>query len=209
MTSSRTQSPPLTVPGGRSDEGRYGLAAVEERLLIASAQACDERAFAELVRRHTPRMYAAAMRLLGDPALAEEAVQEAWVAGWRGLGTFAGRSALSTWLYRLVLVAAWRLASLGRRAPGAAEAEVLERTGPDVPSAESSATDRAQQDAVRAAVRALDDPLRRVVELYHFAGLSYAEITTIVGAPEATVRGRLYRGRRQLAATLREWRRDP
>lgn len=179
---------------------------LEERLLIAAAQAHDERAFEELVRRHSPQMYAAACKMVGEPAIAEEAVQEAWVAAWKGMTTFAGRSALSTWLHRLVLVSAWRLTSAVRKAPRPTIDAILDDTLDQAPSAELSASERVEHDAVRRAVAELDEPLRHVVVLYHFSGLSYDELAQVVGESEATVRGRLYRGRRQLAITLREWR---
>lgn len=79
------------------------------------ARSGDEAAFADLVSEHRRELVAHCYRILGSPSDAEDAVQEALVAAWRGLAGFEGRSSLRTWLYRIATHSALRLAE--RRGP--------------------------------------------------------------------------------------------
>jgi RNA polymerase sigma-70 factor (ECF subfamily) len=70
---------------------------------LAALRAGDERAFAELVDELSPRMLRLARVYLGGAAVAEDAVQEAWIVVLRSLDRFEGRSALSTWIFGIVV----------------------------------------------------------------------------------------------------------
>ena len=70
--------------------------------LIEGLKAGDDQAAETAVRTHMPRMLAVARRLLGDSALAEDCVQEAFANMFRKIGDFEGRSSLGTWLYGIV-----------------------------------------------------------------------------------------------------------
>ncbi|RBL80186.1 RNA polymerase subunit sigma-70, partial [Streptomyces cavourensis] len=74
----------------------------DETLPVVRAGEGDEEAFEVLVRRHSPAMLQLAMRLLGDRADAEDAVQDAFVSAWRKLPEFRRDAAFSTWLHRIV-----------------------------------------------------------------------------------------------------------
>jgi RNA polymerase sigma-70 factor (ECF subfamily) len=82
---------------------------------LAAAQAGDETAFAELVAGHRRELTRHCYRMLGSLDDADEAVQEALLAAWRGLGTFEGRSSIRTWLYRIATRVCLRMAE--RRTP--------------------------------------------------------------------------------------------
>jgi RNA polymerase sigma-70 factor (TIGR02960 family) len=84
--------------------------ASEERLL-ADARRGDEAAFELLVARHRGELYAHCYRMLGSVQDAEDALQEALLAAWRGLAGFQGRSSLRTWLFRVATNACLRLSS--------------------------------------------------------------------------------------------------
>lgn len=73
---------------------------------IVAARAGDARAFRHLVEAHARRIHAVCWRILGDPALAEDAVQETFINAWRGLGRFDGRAGFGTWLHRIAVNAA-------------------------------------------------------------------------------------------------------
>lgn len=177
--------------------------ALQDPSLVARARCGDEAAFEVLVRRHTVALYRLAVRLTGNAVTAEDVVQEAWVAAWRFLPGFDERAALTTWLYRLTTNAALK-AQRGRRPVLGGDEQVIART-PPVPSGESSAQSAAQRAAVRAAVAGLPVSLRVPIVLRYFEDVGVEETAHILGVSTSTVRGRLQRGRKVLAAALEGW----
>lgn len=87
---------------------------------LAALQAGDDRAFERLVRAHVGRLHAVAMRLLQNPADADEVVQEAFLSAYRNLATFRGDARLETWLHRIVVNAALQRLRRRKRQVGAA-----------------------------------------------------------------------------------------
>ncbi|MDN5931369.1 MAG: sigma-70 family RNA polymerase sigma factor, partial [Pseudonocardia sp.] len=75
---------------------------LDEQTLVVRAQEGDARAFELVARRHQDALYRLAVRVMGDPAEAEDALQEALLDAWRRIGRFRGESAFSTWMYRIV-----------------------------------------------------------------------------------------------------------
>lgn len=178
---------------------------VEDPVVLA-AQRGDLRSFEVLVRRHSPQLYRVARRTGLSEHLAEDALQIVWLAVWRALPEFQGRSQLSTWLHTLTGRTAYRLLGRHRDDPvDPTDAELGARLAP-TPSAEQQVQRSASDSAVRDAVALLPPDLRQPLVLHHFEGLSYPEIADRLRLPVATVRGRIYRGRRQLAKTLQDWR---
>lgn len=74
-----------------------------ESVLLARLRAGEPGAYESLVREHSPRMLAVARRMLGNEEDAADALQEAFASAFRAIGTFDGRSRLSTWLHRVVV----------------------------------------------------------------------------------------------------------
>jgi len=164
----------------------------------------DRRAFAELVRRHSPAMLRFARRMLGDDGDAEDAVQEAFLSAWRGLEHFRGDSAVRTWLFRLV--ASKALNSRRARRPLPVDAETL-RHQPDAASEPSA---RAQDARLLAALQTALDGLppgqRSCWLLREVEGLGYVEIADVLGTSRTAVRGQLSRARDALAVRMAPWR---
>ena len=177
---------------------------LDDLTLVVRAQEGDVRAFEALARRHQAALYRTAVRVTGDPAEAEDALQEALLDAWRHLDRFRGGAAFSTWLYRLVTNRC--IAALRRRRPvPAPDADAGDGVAaPDAPERaalldlELAALDRAVQD--------LPDNLRVCWVLRELEGLGYGEIAEITGAGETAVRGRIHRARVQLAGVMRAWR---
>lgn len=167
---------------------------------VRRMQGGDARALEELYDRHTPLLYALAMRMLGRAADAEDVVQEIWVQAWKRADSFdSARGSVGAWLVTMTRSRAIdRLRA--RAARGRAEA------APDlVPVGEAEApAERAEQrqlaERMRAALEALPPQHRQVLELAYFSGLSQSEIAERVGAPLGTVKS----WTRQALARMRE-----
>ena len=175
------------------------------RALMSAAARGDRQAFDTLVRLHAPRMYRVALRLVADPADAEDVVQEAWISAWRALPRYRGDAAPATWLYRVVSNAA--LAQLRRRRPTVPIDESTEERlwnvdDPDVPE---RATLRAEEvAAVHRAVAGLEPSQRVPVVLREFEGLSYEEVAAVLQVSVPAVRARVHRARQTLLMRLEE-----
>ena len=167
--------------------------------LVDAAQRGDRAALDTLLRRHHDRVYAICRRMAGNDADAADATQEALVALVRGLPRFDGRAAFTTWLYRVAVNAC--LDELRRRArrpdPGLPEGERAPRDAPG--SVDQAVSDRL---AIDEALTSLPGEFRVAVVLRDQLGLDYAEIASVLEVPVGTVKSRIARGRRDLAALL-------
>jgi RNA polymerase sigma-70 factor (ECF subfamily) len=105
----------------------------DDQRLVAGLRAGDERAFAALLDRHSPAMLRVALAYVPSRAVAEEVVQETWIAVMRGIDRFEGRSSLKTWIFRILTNVAMRGGSRERRSvPFAALATAEDTGGPSV-----------------------------------------------------------------------------
>jgi RNA polymerase sigma-70 factor, ECF subfamily len=180
---------------------RTGPDVLDEQTLVVRAQEGDAGAFEVLARRHQAALYRVAVQVIGDPAEAEDAVQEALLDAWRRIGLFRGESSFATWMYRIVTNRC--LGQLRRRRP--VPVEVDDRVpAPDFP--ERAAELDAGLAALGRALRGLPDDQRACWVLRELEGLGYTDIAAITGASEDAVRGRIHRARVRLAEVLRAWR---
>src|SRR5688572_11430863 len=148
-----------------------------------------------LLRRHADRLHAVCRRIMGNDADAADALQEALLAIVRGLVRFDGRSAFSTWAYRVATNACLDELRRRRRRPEPVEDEVLDA---DVAIAADIDAVGERADIV-AALATLAPEFRAAVVLRDLVGLDYAEIAEVLGAPTGTVKSRIARGRAALA----------
>lgn len=169
-------------------------------------------------------VYAIAYSLLGQPADAEDAAQEAFLRLYRKLGQFRGQASFTTWLYRLAVRAALDEQRRRRRgsegydlmAGATAAGEVhgrdnggrcdrggYQRSGDAVADAEAQALERLDAAAVVAALRALPVDDRIPVVLRDIHGFAYKEIAEMTGRPAGTIRVMVHRGRGALRLRLR------
>lgn len=174
----------------------------DDRALLVAAGTGDRAAFDALVRRHTRRMYRVALRVVGDAADAEDVVQDAWIAAWRGLRGYRGDAAPSTWLYRVVSNAA--VAHLRRRKPTVPldDADDHRHPADETDAPERALLRAAEAAALHRAVAALDPSQRVPLVLHEFEELSYEEVAAVLEVSVPAVRSRLHRARRTLLATL-------
>jgi RNA polymerase sigma-70 factor (ECF subfamily) len=165
--------------------------------LLAAHVAGDPDAFPELVRRHRDRLWAVALRTLGDREEAADALQDALVSAYRRAGGFRGDAAVTTWLHRIVVNACLDRVRRNQARP----------TVP-LPDAEPASTrdDHARTEVgldVRAALATLPEGQRAALVLVDMHGLSVAEAAVVLGVAEGTVKSRCSRGRSTLAGLLR------
>lgn len=173
------------------------LRELPDRELLSTHCAGDPDAFGELFRRHRDQMWALAVRITRDPELAADAVQEAFIAAFRGADSFRGEAAVTTWLHRIVVNSC--LDRLRRIKPVAhlpdADLSVL----PDPRDHHHSVDVRLD---IRAALDQLPVGQRMALVLVDMHGLPIAEAAGILGIAEGTVKSRCARGRAAMVALL-------
>ena len=178
------------------------LAHLSDEALVALVARGDDGALAELYDRYGRVAYGVALRVLRDAALAEDAVQEAFVALWRTAARFVPeRARASTWLLTLV----------HRRAVDAVRREQRRRTepldqaaDPATAGADDDALLRLERERVQGALAQLPDAQREALELAYFGGFTQAELADRLGQPLGTIKSRMFGGLRRLAELLGE-----
>ena len=185
--------------------------AVSEAELLDRLRAGDEEAFATIVRAHHTSLCRLARSFVGSGAVAEEVVQDTWLAVVRGVDRFEGRSSLRTWLFHILVNRARTTASRERRTESGPDPDADRFDGvgvwsaPPVPWSEL-ADDRLAAEQVVALARELLETLpeaqRQVVVLRDVEGLSASEVTELLGISDGNQRVLLHRGRARLRAGL-------
>jgi RNA polymerase sigma-70 factor (ECF subfamily) len=178
--------------------------AADDQTLVAAAQVGDRRALESLLRRHYDRVHAVCRRIVGSSRDADDAAQEAMISIVRGLPRFDGRSALSTWIYRIATNAALDELRRRQRRPMPHVDAAAPGVEPDLPDPMSHGQLEAVADrlAIDAAFDALPAEFKVAVVLRDVCELDYAEIATTLDIPVGTVKSRIARGRSLLAARL-------
>ncbi len=191
---------------GMSGGGHCGVS-VEEAELLARLRSGEDAAYEVLVRAYAPGLLAVARRISRSEADAEDAVQEAFVSAFRAIERFDGRSALGTWLHRIVVNSAITVARRARRGRASSLEGLLPRfqNGRHVERPEAwrlvtpgHAGGVQGADAVRAALADLPDEFREVLVLRDVEGMRSVEIAEALGISDALVRQRVHRGRQAL-----------
>lgn len=167
--------------------------------LVERAQEGDSAALEELLRRQHPRLHAVCTRILGRRADADDAAQNALIAIVRGLPSFDGRSAFSTWAYRIATNAALDELRRRRRRPQPRLTESVGRSDPVDRHSDDAMRALENREVVERALAALPDEFRVAVVLRDVADLDYESIAAVLDVPIGTVRSRIARGRALLA----------
>ena len=178
------------------------FAHLSDEAVVALVARSDEQALAELYDRFGRVAYGLALRVLRDESLAEDAVQEAFLAAWRTADTFMPeRGRASTWLLTLV----------HRRAVDVVRREQRRRTEPIEVAQERAgeSTDdavwlRYERERVQDALRRLPDQQREALELAYYGGFSQSELAERLGQPIGTIKSRMFSGLARLRELLAE-----
>jgi len=200
------ESLPSSARVRQDDPALRRLTHLSDEALVALVARGDESALGELYDRVWRVAYGIAYRVLRDDRLAEDAVQEGFLAAWRSAGAFrAERAKASTWIVTLVhrrAVDIVRREERRRAEPLEAEnrAEPVDPTG----SAENAAWLGFERDRVQAALRALPDTQREAIELAYYGGYSQSELAERLGVPLGTIKSRMFAGLARLRELLDE-----
>lgn len=177
--------------------------ASDAQLVVAVAKA-DQRALAELYRRHGGATLALAGRLLNDRALAQDVVQEVFLLLWNEPQRFdPDRGALRSWLMmKTHTKAVDAIRSTSSRATR--ENRDLNDRASERYDLELEVWDLAVADRVKAALGSLSEMERRSIDLAYFGGYSYREVAELLGQPEGTVKSRIRSGLKAMRRHLHD-----
>ncbi|MBI4307863.1 MAG: sigma-70 family RNA polymerase sigma factor [Chloroflexi bacterium] len=169
---------------------------MDEQTLVTRGQRGDLDAFNSLVEAYQAQAYNIALRMLGDPASAEDATQDAFISAYRNLGSFRGGS-FRAWLLRIVTNACYDQLRAAKRHPTAPlDPLVL------APSREEQPEDYALRqelgEAIRKGLQALPADQRLAIVLADIQGLDYEEVAQVTSTNVGTVKSRIARGRARL-----------
>ncbi len=173
----------------------------DEALVLLAARS-EESALAELYDRYGRVAYGLALRVVRDQALAEDAVQEAFLAVWRTAARFVPeRGKASTWIFTLVHRRAVDIVRREQRR----RSESLDRAPePAVEGVDEDAWLRLQRERVQAALRTLPDGQREALELAYYGGFSQSELAERLGQPLGTIKSRMFAGLARMRELLGE-----
>ncbi len=173
---------------------RFLPGAAGERALVSRLVAGEEPAFRECYEQYAPALMRLLLRMLRNRPLAEEVLQDTFVAAFNGIHRFRGEARLSSWLARIAVRRALNAArGEGRRAKNLPETKDVEPSF----STEAQLLDADLTRKVFALIDALEEP-KRLVMLLHAEGYTAAEIADTLDCPRGTVLARISRARAEL-----------
>ena len=181
---------------------RAGDARATERALVDRCRRGELGAFEELYRAHAGRIFGLALRMLGNPADAEDLLQDIFLAAHRKLDTFRGDAALGTWLYRLAMNQILdhvrsRAARAGQLTDGMDDMSVLADAGG------AKLADRAVDRVdLERAIAQLPEGCRAAFVLHDVEGLEHQEVAEVLGIAEGTSKSQVHKARLRLREIL-------
>lgn len=178
------------------------IAETDERAIIERAQAGDRDAYGLIVHRYLERVYRVAYGVVRNRDDAADIAQDTFVRAFRGLDRFDAGRPVFPWLYQIARnLGINRIQRVRTRETSLPEFDVFAARGEDPETAAIRGDDAIR---IRAAVAALPEQHRSVIELNHFQECSYQEIADILAIPIGTVMSRLYHARKRLRTMLDE-----
>ena len=212
MSTSTDVAPGATItairPGESIEPAGNPEDLVDERL-IRAAQAGDLDAFNDLVSRHERSVYSVCLRLLREPAAAEDATQDTFIRAWGAIESFRG-GVVRPWLLRIATNRAYDvIRSRNRRPTRSLDAELFEsqpewttQAQSEAPESFAGRTELARY--LEAALDQLPEDQRTAIVLSDVQGYGYEDIANVMGVAVGTVKSRISRGRSALRTLLRQ-----
>ena len=171
-------------------------------VLIGRIAGGDRLAMQVLFARHHVRVYRFVLRLVRNEATAEDLISEVFLDVWRQAAKFEGRSAVSTWILSMARFKA--LSSLRRRTEDELDDETAGAIEAPEDDPETALAKKDKGAALRQCLEKLSAEHREIVDLVYYHEKSVAEVSSIVGIPEATVKTRMFYARKKLSELLKE-----
>ncbi len=160
----------------------------------------DQHALRGLYERHSSGVFRLLRRLTADTGVAEEILQETWLAVWQSAGSFRGEASVRGWLYGVARRQAHN--RLRRAGPVETDLDGAAEVPDQKPGVEDQVLAAAERDTLAAAVAELPEHLREVLVLVLAEDLSYPEVSATLDIPVGTVKSRMSHARRRLASRL-------
>ena len=165
--------------------------------LIARIGAGDQAALQALYARHHVRVFRFALRLLRREPEAEDVVSEVFTDVWRNAASFEGRSEASTWLLAMARNKAYSI--LRRKREDELDDDAAAEIADEADNPETILQKKSKGDLLRACLSRLSVEHREVIDLVYYHEKTIEEVAAIVGAPEGTVKTRMFHARKKLA----------
>lgn len=200
---------PQSITTGHAQDQAHRYPDLEDAALVALMAAQDPKALEALYERHARIVFSFALRIVGDPASAEEIVQEAFFRSWQQATRFTeGRGTYVTWLlsitHNLAIDEIRKRQRRPQRADSADPVLLLANLNDPGLSVEDRAVQGSWREEIEAALRAIPDAQREPIELAYFSGLTQREIADHLGEPLGTIKTRMRLGMRKLRETLEQ-----
>ena len=194
--------PPSKLTGGRTADPSAPSGRAGEMALVERCRRGDLGAFEELYRAHAGRLFSVACRMLGNPADAEDLLQEIFLSAHRKLDSFRGESALGTWLYRLATNHC--LDYLRSRAGRASQ--LTDALDDEAGWFEAGSRGLAEQTVTKMdlerSLAKLPEGCRAAFVLHDIQGLEHREVAEALGIAEGTSKSQVHKARLRLRALL-------
>ncbi len=171
-----------------------------DELLLQSIAAGDKNAMRVLYQRHNVRVYRFILRLVGNEALAEDIVNDVFLAAWRGAGRFKAKSQVGTWLLAIArhkAISARRQRSEPQLDDHMAAAVADPRDDP-----ETQADHKDRCAIVQRCLKGLSRRHREILDLVYYHEKSVREVAQIIRVPEGTVKTRMFHARKHMSRLL-------
>jgi len=173
-----------------------------DEVLIGRIARGDRLAMQVLFARHHVRVYRFVLRLVRNPAVAEDLISDVFLDVWRQADRFEGRAAVTTWLLAIARFKA--LSVLRRRPDEELDEEMVSAIEDPADNPELAAEKKDKSEILRKCLTALSPEHREIIDLVYYHEKSVEEAAEIVGIPQNTVKTRMFYARKKLAELLKD-----
>jgi RNA polymerase sigma-70 factor, ECF subfamily len=187
------------APAGIEGYDAGSLNSSDENLVERIARR-DQLAMRALYARHSTRVYRFILRLVRDRVVAEDILSDVFLEIWRHASRFEGRASVSTWILAIARFKA--LSQLRRRCEEQLDQDIADTIPDPAENPEQALQAKSRNEILRTSIARLPAAQAEVVDLVYYHDKSIAEVATMTGIPEATVKTRMFYARRKLAEFL-------